>query len=416
MNFLKRYYDKVILFALFVLFVGLMFYVLGIAERAESVSKRDLELVTPRPNDDLGKEKDSDYQYNKLWEESKFVWKSNSASATSSDLVIAEQLAECPFCSKRIAENGGTGRVLIPRTAFGKTCPNVHSDGKSTLPAPMTAEELALAASVDGFDSDADGISDADEENHKLNKHDKNDARYDNDGDGFSNRYEISKGTDPNDYSSCPPLWHRLRVVKVETTTLPIQLLGVITSLRKGKESPKDQWIIQCKEPTYNRRRRQWLLRDKELSIGSRVLIEHDQDSRYRVKDITKIIDQAAKLTKFKVELEEILPRGSKLVPRTVVMNSGEPVKSQDVRPVIIDTGRPGSENIIRRIGARFEIYRHLDTKVDKYFEEYEVVECNDKTHTVKLRKVSDSAANAEEFEITQNGEIPVNDTVVNRE
>ena len=59
-------------------------------------------------------------------------------------------------------------------------------------------------------------------------------------------------------------------------------------------------------------------------------------------------------------------------------MTSGEPVKSQDVRPVIVDTGRPGSEHIIRRIGARFEIYRHPDTKVDKYFEEYEVVDCND--------------------------------------
>ena len=408
MNFLKRYYDKVILFALFVLFVGLMFYVLGIAERAESVSKRDLELVTPLPNDDLGKEKDADYQYKKLWEESKLVW--NSSSESGSDLVVAEKLAECPFCSKRIADAGGTGRVLIPVSAFGKECPNVHSDGKSTLPAPLTAEELALASSVDGFDSDGDGISDTDEETHKLNKHDKNDARYDNDGDGFSNRYEISKGTDPNDYTSCPPLWSRLRVVKVETTTLPIQLLGVITSLRKGKESPKDQWIIQCKEPTFNRRKRQWTLRDKELSIGSRVLIEHDQNSRYRVKDVTKVIDEKAKLTKFKVELEEILPRGSKLVPRTVVMISGEPVKSQDVRPVIIDTGRPESEHIIRRIGARFEIYRHPDVKVDKYFEEYEIVDCNDKTHTVKLRKSSDST---EEFEITQEGEIPVNDTVI---
>ena len=415
MNFFKRYYDKVILFALFILFVGLMFYVLGIAERAESVSKRDLELVAPRPNDDLGKEKDSDYQYKKLWEDSKFVWQSSRKAENGSDLVVAEQLAECPFCSKRIAENGGTGRVLIPRAAFGKECPNIHSDGKSTLPAPMTAEELALASSVDGFDSDADGISDADEETHKLNKHDKNDARYDNDGDGFSNRYEISKGTDPNDYNSCPPLWSRLRVVKVETTTLPIQLLGVITSLRKGKEAPKDQWIIQCKEPTYKRRTKQWLLRDKELSIGGRVLIEHDQNSRYKVKDITKFVDEAAKLTKFKVELEEILPRGSKLVPRIVVMTSGEPVKSQDVRPVIIDTGRPGSEPIIRRIGARFEIYRHPDTKVDKYFEEYEVVSCNDKNHTVKLRKASDRS-DSEEFEITQQGEIPMNDTVIEKQ
>jgi hypothetical protein len=200
---------------------------------------------------------------------------------------------------------------------------------------------------------------------------------------------------------------------KIDTIILPVQLLNVDTSPRKGKDSPKDQWTAFCKEPTYNRRRKQWLLRDKELSIGSRVLIEHDQNSRYRVKDITKVVDEAAKLTKFKVELEEILPRGSKLVPRTVLMTSGEPVKSQDVRPVIVDTGRPGSENIIRRIGARFEIYRHPDTKVDKYFEEYEVVDCNDKTHTVKLRKTSETS---EEFEITQEGEIPVNDTVIDRQ
>ena len=80
---------------------------------------------------------------------------------------------------------------------------------------------------------------------------------------------------------------------------------------------------------------------------------------------------------------------------------------------MIVDTGRPGSEHIIRRIGARFAIYRHPDTKVDKYFEEYEVVDCNDKTHTVKLRKTSETS---EEFEITQEGEIPVNDTVIDRQ
>ena len=410
MNFLKRFYDKVILFALFVLFIGLMSYVWGIAERAEGVSKRDLELLPPRPDANLGNEKAVDYQYKDLWVQSKFTWTGKSESDISSDLVIAEKLSECPFCS---AATGGSGRVLIPASAFAKgECPNVHADGKRVLPAPLTAEELTLAGNVDGFDTDSDGISDADEERHKMDKNDKNDARYDNDGDGFSNRFEISKGTDPNDYTSCPPLWNRLKVVKVETTTLPIQLLGVITSVRKGKEAPKDQWTIQCKEPTYSRKKRTWSVRDKEISIGSRVLVENDPNSRYKVKDIEKVVDEAAKLTKFKVILEEILPKNAekKLVPKMVIATTGEPVKSQDVRPVIIDTGRPGSEQIIRRIGARFVIYRHPDTKVDNYFEEYEVVNCNDKTHVVTLRKIS---GNEETFEITQEGEVPQNDTVV---
>ena len=36
-------------------------------------------------------------------------------------------------------------------------------------------------------------------------------AVFDNDGDGFSNRFEIANGTDPGNKSSHPPFWWRLR-------------------------------------------------------------------------------------------------------------------------------------------------------------------------------------------------------------
>ena len=420
MNFLKRFYDKVILLVLLILFVGLMFYVLGIVDRAESVAQKDLELKTPRPDDNLGNKKDSDFPYAELWKESRFFWKGNGESDVTSDLIVAEQLAECPFCSKESADAGNSGKLLVPLKAFGAACPNSVARNKLNssyqvhqLPKPQTAEELALAGSAGGFDSDGDGISDVDEEKYRMDKNDKSDALLDNDGDGFSNRFEISKETDPNDYTSCPPLWHRLKVAKIDTIILPVQLLNVDTSPRKGKDAPKDQWIAFCKEPTYNRRRKQWSLRDKEVMIGSRMLVEYDLNTRYRVVDMIKEVDPQTKAVKFRVELEEVLARDQKkLTPRKVTMISGEPVKSKDSRPIIKDTGRPGSEDIVRRIGARFTINRHPDPKIDKYFEEYEVVSYDDKLITVELRRTSGSE---ESFTITHEGEIPKNDEVVSR-
>lgn len=409
MNFFKRYYDKVILFVLLVLFVGLMVYVWSIIEHSDS--RKDLKLPPLTVDTDLGKKTDADYQYKKLWTENKLTWKGNGESDTTSDLVVAEKLAECPYCSQRVAGEGGSNKVLIPVSAFGKNCPNLHADGKSELPAPLKPEEFALADSAGGFDSDGDGISDVDEDKYGLKKHDKSDGRADNDGDGFSNRYEISKGFDPTDYKSCPPLWHRLKVVKIDTVELPVKLLSVDTNKRKGKDSPKDEWVALCKEPKFNRRKKLWEPRDKEVYINGTILVDNDLSAKYRVMDIIKEINQEKKTEQFRVELREVLAAGQKnITPRTLTMISGETVKSSDSRPVIRDTGRPNDENIVRRVGARFELYRHSDTKIDNYVEQYEVKSFDDgKVVSVTLTKVGSD----EEFVITHDGEVPKNDEVV---
>ena len=97
-NFLKRYYDKVILLALFVLFIGLMLSVLSIVETTSRIKPEDLKLPDRKPDHVIEEQKSEKFKIAKLWENKSMVWNSGAKGVeTASDLIKAEKLAVCPY-------------------------------------------------------------------------------------------------------------------------------------------------------------------------------------------------------------------------------------------------------------------------------------------------------------------------------
>lgn len=71
-----------------------------------------------------------------------------------------------------------------------------------------------------------DGINVGWKIKHGLDLEDPNVAEMDDDSDGFSNKEEFDKGTDPGDPGSSPSRWIKLRIASVEPKTVSIAFSG----------------------------------------------------------------------------------------------------------------------------------------------------------------------------------------------
>ena len=120
MNFFKRYYDKVILLCLFVLFLGLMLKVLEINQQTQEISQDDLRLPTRNPDHQSVKNDKSHnvHRYTQLWKLLNMQW-SQYHSGSGSDLVVAQKLAGCPYCAEKSEQKS---LLLIPFSDFGAAC------------------------------------------------------------------------------------------------------------------------------------------------------------------------------------------------------------------------------------------------------------------------------------------------------
>ena len=444
MNFLKRYYDKVILLALFVLFIGLMLSVLSIVETTSKIKPEDLKLPERTLDKALYANRaisgDSKFRIAGLWENKAMSWMTaakGSDPENASDLIKAEKLAICPFCS----EKAGNSKVLIPFAAFGGVCPNAEC-GKA-LPKP---EDNQQALVITANDTDGDGISNEDEKKYGLNAEDERDATYDMDGDGFSNRYEISQKTDPTKANEHPPLWHRLRVVGVRKVELPIKLMVVNTN-----NSPdKKKWDIQYNLP--RTRRGQVRITSNFVALGDEIQVDENDKRSYEIVDVRHVDNVAAapagkngsaaaaaansnadnsegessNVGKFAVKLREVVEPGSKLIPDELEMITGEPVYSSDLRPILQDTGRPKSAMIIRRIGSKIIINRldggrsnTMNRYVKKYSEKYRILKVDHKTQSVTLGVVVGIVEDESKLDtviITPEGQVPAAERVTEGE
>lgn len=76
-------------------------------------------------------------------------------------------------------------------------------------------------------DSDGDGISDKLELTHGLNPNDPADATQDQDGDGYSNIEEVQSGTDLRDAEKFPPPAAKLRLVRTVVNPFKLRFLGI---------------------------------------------------------------------------------------------------------------------------------------------------------------------------------------------
>ena len=118
------------------------------------------------------------------------------------------------------------------------------------------AEQPELAKNTgEEQDTDEDGIPDLVEQKYSfLNFRNPNDAREDNDNDGFLNIEEIQSETDPGDAESFPPLAMLCRTLRVFRQNLPFKLIEI----DRNRTDDQSKWdiAVMCWNPKMRKMRR----------------------------------------------------------------------------------------------------------------------------------------------------------------
>jgi len=131
---------------------------------------------------------------------------------------LSEIRKKSDLLSKQLAD-------LLERPAFPGANPLPHRVfvSRTLLFLPNEKE------SVQALRSDlvtSDGINVGWKIQHGFDLEDPNLAGQDDDSDGFSNKEEFDKGTDPNDSSSSPSKWVKIKIAAFDTNSLGLGLSG----------------------------------------------------------------------------------------------------------------------------------------------------------------------------------------------
>ena len=177
MDFLNKHYEKLILFAVLIVFCIGMVSVLNTVNKTKEVKESDLN-IEKKEADFVGSAK-NEKSVAEQWQSSNLVWhrgemrKAYKVQVCYSDLVQFIPLATCPGAN----ENCGK---LVPISFFAdKKCPEC---GFVLKERPKRAKYRRNVITPD--DSDGDGMPDSYEDKYGLNKRNHLDAQYDKDGDG----------------------------------------------------------------------------------------------------------------------------------------------------------------------------------------------------------------------------------------
>ena len=420
MDFIKRHYEKMLLLFMLVLFIGIMFYVMQVAQRARSISDADLKLpdlkadYTPQPasgNKDRVRLLVEGSEGRSNWVPS--VQRDAFASdlrglppnrppieGTFSDLVVVFPIATCPHCQK-----------LVPRYYFNnRKCPACAGELRTP---PQRPKERRFVISEN--DQDGDGLPNDYERTNGFDPKDPGDGLADADGDGFSNLYEYENKTNPKDPRSRPPLWYRLRYISMESVDLPIRLMAVNTMDSKDKKS----WNIQFNRikvdrrgrPVIDRRTNQPREETMNQQLGDVIGIE---EFRYKITDVEYKAVKKGGTTEQKdlssVRLVQVLPPDSgNKKPDVLVMYAGRIVKSNDKRLIIEDVKEEHNRpRFTLRLGAPLSVGdRRTGT------ENYRLVSVDEAGKTARFDRVGPNIANPSRdkngklIEITRESEIP---------
>ena len=346
MDFIKRHYEKLLLLLMLVLFIGIMIYVVQVAEQARSVKDSELtfresdlkrNIVKVKTPEELSK----DYNAGKIIADGKSNWKEStqresfdkntpSVAGTYSDLVEAVRIASCPHCKK-----------LIPRFYF-----------KNNVKCPACAVPLADVPSrpkerrrfITESDFDGDGMPNSYETAKGLNPNDPTDQVADKDRDGYSNLFEFENGTDPTNPKDRAPLWYRLRYITMESVILPLKLRAISTQNYKEK----DRWILQFSFPVISRKTGKVIMdgnvpreTSESHSIGDTIKIE---DKIYKIADANfeqrqlgkdRVVDLST------VKLVQVLAQDATIKPDVLIVQVNKDLRSNDKRLVLEDVGTP---------------------------------------------------------------------------
>ena len=339
MDFIKRHYEKLLLLFMLVLFIGIMFYVVSVAEEARSIKTEDLRFdesklkrnkVELKSVDDSAKiVADGRSRWEGSTQRSVFDKSQGSVPGPFSDLVVSPVIATCPHSGCK---------NLIPRYYFKNNfkCP---ACGEFLADVPARAKTRLFIPTEN--DLDGDGMPNSYETSKNFKPNDAADQLQDADRDGFSNLYEYEADTDPRDPRSRMPLWFRLRYVSMESVVLPIKFKSV-----SNKDYPdnKKKWILQFSRPVYNKRGRPVMdgnkVREADIDcfVGDELKIE---DRIYKITDVTydqktvggSVVDNSS------VRLEQVISKEARFKPDVLTLKAGREVLSNDKRLIVEDMG-----------------------------------------------------------------------------
>ena len=321
-----------------------------------ALPKRQANFV----NEDPAEEK---FDTARLRENSRLKWfdkELRGDNYAQSDFVRAFPMANCPHCQD---EKGGEYTMIIPKNSFTvqgekkiRKCPQC---GKELLVPPVITKEDLEETGDNDPDRDNDGVLDEKEKEFGMDSTDPNDARYDMDGDGFSNIFEINNNYAPNNPDSHPPYWWRLRIDAIRQIELPVRFMALNDN---GFPDDKTRWTLQFNHPDrYGRKRTS----SSFLRIGRQILIE---GRNYKVTDVERRLtpvkgvdkkDAAGKgmIDTSRVFLTEVV-RNRSLTPDKLVMTVNQPAYSSDKRPVMYDCGDISEprQKYTLRIGDRIQL------------------------------------------------------------
>lgn len=266
MEFIKRHYEKLMLAGLLVLFIGSMIYLVQIMRETGSISQEALRIPTRPADFQRCDEKAPEFNIaRQLF--GMVPWSASGARPGSrfpdihSDLVVTFGAARCGHedCEQ-----------LIPLYFFGNPKNPCPWCGKALAAPPK--QFVFRTGAITQEDPDGCGIPHRIKAQYGLSLSDPGNVLDDLDGDGFSNLYEYKQNTRMDQPNSHPPMWHRLRVLKIARVQMPLRLKAIMVQ----NPNDKAQWDIQINRIDTNKT--EFTMLNEQLKID---------DVSYRVTDIT---------------------------------------------------------------------------------------------------------------------------------
>lgn len=391
MEFIKRHYEKLILFALSIISIFAVWRMSEVMDETKNVKDSDLKIDIPaadqvslkqkkealdkdnaelaaakeaarkvKSDENVQKVKDIEENIKKLRDDNEFAdflktrefdprtmieqtrlaWERTTPKLGDrqnyhSDLLDIFKMAECPHC-----------HYGVPYYCFTTSHKCLICGGE--LKSPPAKIKKRRKPTPD--DLDGDGINNDNEVRYGLNPKDPTDALLDADGDGFSNLYEINvSNTDPRNPTQCPPLWRRLRFKTMAKIKLPIQISGIDVNSPDRKN-----WEASIKLEYRDPRTGKMRSREQDCKIGDTLNFD---GRKYMLTSIERQFekdDNGIERKKDIVTLKMIAGNESeKSQEHELKLVLGQPVYSSDLRVVLEDIGVPAEAD-----GGRYYLVR----------------------------------------------------------